>query len=155
MDKKASAPVSQKRNPGELKRFLVTGGSAVACDTCVYTILFSFIPPSIAKAISFISGTVLAFFLNKFWTFKRPKRSHAEVVKFIVLYASTLGANVLVNRLVLDHAQAIIPMLQPYRAEFAFLSATGTSTVLNFLGQKFWVFKTVHEPSNGSKEAEL
>ena len=27
---------------------------------------------------------------------------------------------------------------------FAFLCATGTSTILNFIGQKFWVFKEVH-----------
>ncbi len=130
-----------KTNPGEMKRFLVSGGSAVACDTLVYFLLFSFIHPSVAKAISFISGTILAFFLNKFWTFKKPRRSHAEVVKFICLYASTLGANVLVNRLVLDHAAAVVPPIEPVATQFAFISATGTSTVLNYLGQKFWVFK--------------
>ena len=31
---------------------------------------------------------------------------------------------------------------------FAFLCATGTSTVLNFVGQKFWVFKEKKEKNN-------
>lgn len=146
MDNKSSTSTAKKLNPGELKRFLVSGGSAVACDTLVYAVLFGLaVPPSIAKAISFISGTVLAFFLNKFWTFKKPKRSHMEVMKFICLYASTLGANILVNRIVLDHAVSIVPALEPYVVQFAFMSATGTSTVLNYLGQKYWVFKKTHE----------
>ncbi|MBX3073501.1 GtrA family protein [Candidatus Obscuribacterales bacterium] len=135
----------EKANPGEIKRFLVAGGSAVACDTAVYFLLLPFLPPSISKAISFIAGTIVAFLLNKFWTFKKPKRSHVEIVKFICLYLSTLGANVAVNRVMLDVAPTLIPMLKPYEAQFAFLAATGTSTVLNFLGQKFWVFKSKEE----------
>jgi putative flippase GtrA len=132
-------------NVGELKRFLVSGGSAVACDTTVYFLLLPLLPPSIAKAVSFIAGTVVAYILNKFWTFKKPKRSHVEVVKFVCLYLSTLGANVAVNRLTLDYAPTIVPILKPYETQFAFLAATGTSTVLNYLGQKFWVFKTKQE----------
>lgn len=132
-------------NPGELKRFLVSGGSAVACDTTVYFLILPWVQPSLAKAISFISGTIVAYLLNKFWTFKKPKRSHIEVLKFIGLYISTLGANVAVNRLTLDHAAAVVPFVKPFETQFAFLAATGTSTVLNYLGQKFWVFKTNQE----------
>lgn len=154
MDNSSTASTAKKLNSGELKRFLVSGGSAVACDTIVYAVLFGLsVPPSIAKAISFIAGTVLAFFLNKFWTFKKPKRSHVEVVKFICLYASTLGANILVNRIVLDHAVAVVPALEPFKVQFAFLSATGTSTVLNYLGQKFWVFKKTEEMGSASAES--
>lgn len=117
----------------------------MACDTAVYFLLLPFLPPSIAKAVSFISGTVVAYILNKFWTFKKPKRSHIEVVKFICLYVSTLGANVAVNRVTLDHAPTILPILKGCETQFAFFAATGTSTVLNFLGQKFWVFKSKGE----------
>jgi len=138
-----SSNPTEKKNPGELMRFLFAGGSAVACDTVVYALLFPILPsPSVAKGISFISGTIVAFLLNKFWTFKKPKRSGAEVAKFVCLYVSTLGANIAVNRLTLDHAASIVPMLKSYETQFAFLAATGTSTVLNFLGQKFWVFKS-------------
>lgn len=154
MDKSNSQASAKKLNPGELKRFLVSGGSAVACDTIVYAVLFSLaMPPSVAKAISFIAGTVLAFFLNKFWTFKKPKRSHMEVVKFICLYASTLGANILVNRIALDQVASVVPALAPYSVQLAFFAATGTSTVLNYIGQKYWVFKKVNEA--GSNEDGL
>jgi putative flippase GtrA len=135
-------------NPGELKRYVVSGVSAVVCDTAIYFILVNIVTPSLAKAISFVSGTLVAYLLNKFWTFKKPKRSHTEVVKFVALYVSTLGANVAVNRIVLDVLPMALPALAELSVQVGFLAATGTSTVLNYLGQKFWVFKAGSLPGS-------
>ncbi len=52
-------------NKKELFRFLVSGCSAVATDMGVYYLLKNFLNPDIAKGISFIAGTVVAFLLNK------------------------------------------------------------------------------------------
>jgi putative flippase GtrA len=119
----------------EIPRFLVAGSSAVLVDTVVYfalvsTVTFNF---NVAKAISFISGAIVAFFLNKFWTFKQKRRSWTEVFRFALLYLATLVVNVLVNALVLKVA--------PTGITLAFLAATGTSTILNFCGQKWQVFR--------------
>lgn len=136
-------------NPGELKRYLFAGVSAVACDTAVYFLLVSVVTPSAAKAISFVSGTIVAYLLNKFWTFKKPKRSHTEVAKFVTLYVLTLGANVAVNRVVLDVLPRVLPALAGFGVQIGFVAATGISTVLNYLGQKFWVFQSSNR-SGGS-----
>jgi putative flippase GtrA len=117
----------------QISRFLVTGSLAVLTDTAVYYILILFIPTAAAKGISFISGTILAYLLNKRWTFENTDRGVGTAVKFSVLYLSTLGANIFVNELVLS--------LLKEAFVFAFLAATGTSTVLNFIGQKWWVFR--------------
>jgi putative flippase GtrA len=117
----------------EIRRFLVAGFSAVGVDLTVYYLLLNILSHSPAKAISFISGTVVAFILNKFWTFDQYQKSLSELAKFIVLYSCTLAANVMVNNLSL--------LLMPKWLLFAFLAATGTSTVLNFIGMKWWVFR--------------
>ena len=130
----------------QIRRFLVAGFSAVGTDTAVYFVLINYISHSPAKALSFISGTFVAYVLNKFWTFEQKNYSHSEIIKFITLYASTLLVNVGVNKLCLVIFAfgeslwiGILPPSAPVVS--AFLAATGTSTVLNFIGQKWWVFQ--------------
>jgi len=116
----------------ELKRFLLAGLSAVVTDLATYYILLNFIPHDIAKAISFLLGTILAFIINKYWTFEKYQKSYKEMMKFGILYSLTLGANVMTNNIVLEYTSLVF---------LAFLVATGVSTVLNFIGQKWWVFR--------------
>ncbi len=117
----------------ELARYAVVGCSAVVTDTLVYFTLIQFLPYAPAKTTSFLSGTAIAYLLNKYWTFKKPERSHTEVAQFMILYTSTLGANVAVNSCVLYFAPTMVTL--------AFIAATATSTILNYVGQKWWVFK--------------
>jgi putative flippase GtrA len=116
----------------ELKRFLVAGISAVATDLGTYYLLLNYLDPAIAKTISFLLGTIVAYVINKYWTFEKPMHSFSEVLKFTLLYTVTLFANVMTNELVLNQFKVIL---------LAFLVATGVSTVLNFIGQKWWVFR--------------
>jgi putative flippase GtrA len=116
----------------ELKRFLVAGFSAVGTDLATYYISLNFFNTDIAKAISFFLGTIVAFIINKYWTFEKHEKSYQEIVKFGLLYSATLGANVMTNKIVLDMFSITL---------VAFLIATGVSTVLNFIGQKWWVFR--------------
>ena len=116
----------------ELKRFLVAGLSAVGTDLVMYYILLNFMPHDISKAVSFLLGTVVAFVINKYWTFEKHEKSYKEMLKFGILYSLTLGTNVMTNKMILEYTSLVF---------LAFLVATGVSTVLNFIGQKCWVFK--------------
>lgn len=120
----------------QLLRFLVVGSSAVATDFLSYFFLLNLLSHAPAKTISFILGTIVAYVFNKYWTFEQPRRDRTEIIRFIILYSMTLGANVLVNQIAL--------YLFPSLILLAFLAATGTSTILNFIGQKWWVFKRPH-----------
>ncbi|MBY0309585.1 GtrA family protein [Patescibacteria group bacterium] len=117
----------------QLFRFIVVGCSAVAADFVSYTLLLNFFDYAPAKSISFILGTVVAYVCNKYWTFEKPEHKNSEVLNFIVLYTTTLGVNVGINNASL--------LLFPELVIFAFLCATGSSTILNFIGQKWWVFR--------------
>ena len=130
----------------EISRFILSGILAVLTDTFVYYILSHFIDLSLAKGISFLTGTITAYLMNKYYTFEQKRKSIKEVVKFLLLYLVSLAANVGVNKtclLILPAAFSYISFLNNFQAVklFSFLCATGTSTIINFSGQKFWVFK--------------
>lgn len=116
----------------QLYRFFIAGVSAVITDFIIYYMLINHMDHSYSKVISFFSGTIVSYLINKFWTFEEKNRSAKELLKFLVLYTLTLCINVAVNKIILEFTNVVI---------LGFLFATGTSTVLNFIGQKWWVFK--------------
>jgi len=115
-------------------RFLISGFSAVGTDTIVYFGFFTLLGNNPAKAISFIAGSIVAFLMNKFYTFEKNSLSLIEVTKFIILYIITLTVNVGTN-------SDFLKILGENLVWIPFLIAASISTVLNFIGQKFWVFK--------------
>ena len=122
-----------KKEYKQLLRFLVGGGSAVITDFLMYQFLLRLgLNIDVSKAISFICGSIVGFIINKWWTFESKQFSKGEVLRYIILYTITATINALVNRLTLwlFHWEL-----------FAFLCATGVSTILNFIGQKFFVFR--------------
>lgn len=118
--------------------FLVVGSLTVLVDFLIYrALLWSTIPGvDVSKAIGFIAGTLFAYFANRHWTFGRVRHAAGSWYRFAVLYALTLGANVLVNALALEVMGTL-----PWALQMAFLLATGVSATLNFLGMKLFVFK--------------
>lgn len=116
----------------EILCFLVGGGSAVAIDFIVYILLKSNFSTSMAKTISFILGASVGFVINKLWTFKSRKFCYVEILKYIILYACSAAVNTFVNKGMLSLFHLTV---------LAFLTATGCSTIINFLGQKFFVFR--------------
>lgn len=117
----------------ELLRFLLGGATAVVVDYFVYTfLLYLHFNTELAKGISYICGAVVGFVINKFWTFESKEFHKEEIIKYILLYTCSALANAGTNKVVL--------LIFPIKV-LAFLGATGVSTVMNFLGQKFFVFK--------------
>ena len=127
----------------ELAIFLIVGVSTVLVDFISYRGLIGFqvMEVDMAKAAGFLVGTLFAFFANRFWTFGHNPHVPGSVWRFSALYASTLGANVLTNALVLKLLSDMAIAIQ-----LAFLLATGVSACLNFLGMKLFVFKPIPAP---------
>ena len=113
------------------KRFFLTGLLVVGIDLGIYIILLELIDINIAKALSFVTATLISFFINKYWTFEKQGLRVAELLKFLFLYVSTLFINVFSNNFLLDITNIII----------AFIIVSAISASINFLGQKYWVFR--------------
>jgi len=123
----------------ELLIFLVVGSLTVLVDFVSYRGLIwsGKLDVDMAKAVGFLAGTLFAYFANRFWTFGHKPHAPGSAWRFVVLYMSTLGANVLVNSLALKLLVNSVAAVQ-----IAFVLATGVSASLNFLGMKIFVFRS-------------
>lgn len=146
----------------QLTKFVLAGITAVICDLLVYYLFSAFIPTDIAKAIGFLSGTVVTYNLNKYWTWRQNNKNNRRLVNFMLLYGFSLIVNVAINGYLLHQLPDFEFLLQIRKTDAqinpllafkgdkitAFFVATACSTVVNFLGQKYWVFKEAEESSD-------
>jgi len=123
----------------ELSIFLLVGSLTVIVDYLSYFSLVwsGLLGIDIAKATGFLIGSAFAYFANRIWTFDHKSHALGSAWRFTVLYAATLGANVFVNALALS-----VMVDDTVDIQMAFLTATGVSAALNFLGMKLFVFKS-------------
>lgn len=123
--------------------FLVVGSLTVLLDFLTYRGLVwtALLGIDAAKAAGFLTGMAFAYFANRVWTFGHARQAAGSAPRFVALYTLTLGANVLINALVLIACAGFAGAVG-----IAFLLATGTSAVLNFIGMKFFVFRTLPVP---------
>ena len=123
-----------RRLRGELARFLLVGGLAVAIDGGSYLLLVQagLLSPSWAKRLSFALGSVWAFFMNKYYTFEQREARLAEPFVFAAVYSAGWVGNSVTHDLVLGWTGL---------KTAAFLAATAVSTTTNFIGQKRLVFR--------------
>jgi putative flippase GtrA len=121
----------------EIKRFLVVGFTTVFIDMLVYFVCVQLgINLDLSKGIGFITGTIFAYFANKLWTFS-VSGGYKQFINFIALYTTTLAVNVGINWLILN-----LLGISKITYIAAFLVATTSSAILNFIGMKFIVFQT-------------
>ena len=117
----------------EIIKFIVVGVLAVLIDGTTYALMVRAIgfDHGLSKRVSFILGSIWAFFAQKHYTFNSPAPARKEIVLFSILYITTYYLNGLIHDLTWE--VSALDWL-------SFLTATATSTVINYLGQKFVVF---------------
>jgi len=132
----------------QIKRYIMIGACTVLVDYLSYLTLLHFgITISVSKACSFLCGASFAFTFHKLFTFESKQFCHKELVKFSTLYFTTLMVNIFSNSLgllILGWLMgfSLFSFLTPQiNITLSFIGATGLTIILNFLGQKFWVFK--------------
>lgn len=117
----------------ELITYIIIGIASVSVDYISYLGFVSFLPTSFAKTFSYIAGMVVGFVCNRYFTFKSTNKVHRDAFFFVIVYVGSLLLNVVINEAVL--------FLSPSSMTIAFMLATGTSIITNYLGQKFWVYR--------------
>lgn len=138
----STAPAGPGYRPGlmrQLGRFVLVGGLAAVVDYGLYQVLLHLeLHASVAKTISFICGTTVAYLLNKKFTFGAPDNGGAtRFASFVALYGSTLLVNVGVNAVALK----LIPNEVPLQTTICWVLAQGSATVINFLVLRTVIFR--------------
>jgi len=123
----------------EITVFLIVGFITVLVDFLSYRTLIrlEFININLSKAISFLTGSFFSYTANRFLTFKDNIYTPRSFWRFTILYLGTLALNVFINLLILNIFSSFKDSFK-----FAFLLATCASACLNFLGMKYFVFKS-------------
>lgn len=138
-----------------LTKFGVVGGLSFMIDLGIYYTLSQFAPTYIAKATAIVLATYVNYSMNKRWTWGKSDKNSQRLFKYMFLYAISGTINVLANEYFLQTLpQAFLSLdiisaanvTKPLAAVkinkfFAVIIATVFGMVVNFLGQKIWVFK--------------
>jgi putative flippase GtrA len=132
----------------ELMYFMLNGLISVAIAYGVYRgLVINGFMIEVSNGIAYIAGMAYGFFANKRLTFRDGgKVSISLLAGYVLLHMGTLLVNIGVN-------SAMLGMLRGLTRDMpiAFLISIAASTVLNFLGMKYWVFKQSFSVFTGSK----
>ena len=134
-------PNIDKKNFLEAYRFLVVGLCSVSIDFIFYYlfIYFDIFDPNNAKRLSFVTGAIFAFFANRSYVFRVSEKKVSQFILFCLLYLCSF----IMNSLMHDYVYLITQITL-----ISFFMATAVSTITNFLGQKFIIFRN----KNNKKE---
>ena len=148
----------------ELTKFAIVGAICFGLDLSLYyglTVMLG-LPTFVAKALSVISATMFNYYLNKTWTWGQNNHDPRRFAKYVLLYSISGLLNVLSNEAFLkwlpdnEFQMLIIHAEQTVQQPFftikidkilAVLGATMVGLLVNFIGQKTWVFKDLKNPT--------
>ena len=115
-------------------RFLITGGISTLLNYAIYALcIWSQVIPTMAAILGYISGLALGYSTNKAWTFESTKTHRHIVAPYLIIYGLSLGVTI-----AMTHAFTLTT-LSPY---LTYVITIGVTTMINFLGCKYWVFRT-------------
>ena len=129
-----------KHTTRQFKRFLIIGSIGTTINYSIYYILidaleYPYIPSFV---IGYLSGLLFGYFYNRKWTFasKEGKKVY-EFAKYLSVYMASL----VLSSFFLDF---LVKYFEIHPA-LAGVFAIGLSTVTNFLGSKFLVFRRISD----------
>ena len=125
---------SDNKNFIEIYRYIIVGLCSVLIDFLFYYIFiyFEFLDLNYSKRLIFIMGAIFIFYANRTYVFKVDKKKLSQYILFSLLYFTSF----ILNSIIHDYVFLISGLTL-----ISFLSATFISTAINFIGQKFIIFK--------------
>ncbi len=123
----------------QLSSFILGGLIAVTLDWGAFFVLIHFcgISPNISKPISFIVGTVFAFYYNGTFSFQ-SNLDKSQFIRHLILYTFSMTINLIVFTLIMR----FIPTFLAPKSLLGLGLSTSVSMTINFVGMRNWVFRS-------------
>lgn len=139
----------------QLTKFVISGLIAVGVDFVVYFALSQYLDINLSKGLSFCSGMLVTYNLNKYWTWRQTDKDNKRLLLFSALYLVAMVINIASNHYafeMLPNSELVTSVRNSYGVlndiltvkidkVLAFIIATGVSATFTFIGQKYWLFK--------------
>ena len=133
-------------------KFLIVGVINTLVGTGVMFVLYNFFSVShwISSAANYVVGSIVSYFLNKYFTFQNKEKSLKQMIRFIVniaaCYLAAYGAaKPLISWLLSD-------MNEKFQGNAAMLAGMCLFVVLNYFGQRWFVFQDYSEEEEEKRE---
>ena len=127
------AELKDKLLSSKIVRFVLVGGCSTGIDFVIYMLLSMQMPITISKGISMITASMFSYFANKRYTFaNKEKTTLAYLIKFYLTFVANFMVNLGTNYFV--YSKTGLKLL-------AFVMATICGMTVNYIGQRFFVFK--------------
>jgi putative flippase GtrA len=131
-----------RRGVRQFVKFGIVGASGLLVNFILFTILqrAQATPAqqaahySMNYSISFLSGGVSNYFLNRIWTFRSSGHAVKQGFQFITVSLVALVVGLIVTKL-------LVPLPQFGPSHRTWLAATLCGIVVNFFANKYWTFK--------------
>jgi len=116
-----------------IMRFILVGCCSTGIDFVIYMIISTKLTIALSKSISLITSSVFSYFINKLYTFNNTNKTNINcLVRFYIIFIANFCINLGVNY--------IIYYGTGYKL-IAYIVATISGMTINYMGQKFFVFK--------------
>ena len=142
----------------QLTKFGIVGGLSFAVDLVIYYFLSEFVglPTYVAKGISVVAATLFNYYLNTKWTWRQTEKDKGRFARYMLLYVMSglmnVGANeFFLHSLTESNINIFFQNIQmsntsellsfKFHKLAAVILATIVGMIVNFLGQKLWIFK--------------
>lgn len=126
----------------QLFRFIMTGVVGAVVDFgSTYLLHLVGLSDGLSKTVGFILGTLTAYFINRRWTFQAAPSTRRFIVtmcSYLLTYVVQLGLYMVCIPWLEDHDLSGF-----WVRAISFVVAQGTATVLNFIIQRWVIFRVL------------
>lgn len=129
-------------------KFLIVGVINTLVGTSVMFLFYNMFHAGywVASALNYVTGSIVSFFLNKYFTFRSAKKSFSEVALFVVNITVCYIVAYGIAKPCVHSVLGAYPL--KIRDNAAMLAGMCLFVVLNYTGQRFLVFRPGPKPKD-------
>ena len=128
-------------------KFAITGAISAVVDasvTWLFQIGLDLFGDVTSRTIGFVAGTLLAYLLNRRWTFN-AHASKRRLAAVIATYAMTYVINIVLYRWAFPFFDHDLDWPSSWALAVAFIIAQGPAAVINFFVQRWVIFRSTRK----------